>query len=252
MNGNGKAGNGRGNNRKRPFKRWDRDNTSWQDKESNPQGNGSSLRNVSPKVNDNTYRNRNFHKGAGGEPRPYRTSAADPGGMYEKRTQGREHNSENQGRQNRGNLPKKNNQNPSLEKAPFIDRPKWVPPVINTDPLPAPACFWCGKPIRDISTAIADKDTGNPVHFDCVTARIALGENLDKGDKIIYIGGGRFGIVNYENLDSHGKSAEPAHTAGSEGIDWNRDFKIKRVIEWESKDKRAVWRSAICDQYSVT
>jgi len=120
----------------------------------------------------------------------------------------------------------------------FFERPKWIPPKINTEPLPVPDCLWCGKPIRDISLAISDKDTGAPVHFECVAARIATGEILEKGEAVTYIGGGRFGIVYF------GGSGD-SHTIG-------RDFRIKKVIEWENKDKRAEWRSAISEHYSVT
>ena len=224
MNGSGKAGNGRGNNRKRPFRRWDRESNAWQEKEQIAQGSDISK-------TENSHRNRNFHK-------------ASNGGQ---RVHSRGLNTENQNRQSRGNPSKKSSQIPLPEKASsFSERPKWAPPIMNTEPLPVPVCPWCNKPIRDISTAMADKDTGVPVHFDCVTARIAVGENLEQGEMIVYIGGGRFGII------SLGRTQDHIQPAGSDSLNWNHDFKIKRVIEWESKDKRAVWRSAISDHYSVT
>ena len=116
------------------------------------------------------------------------------------------------------------------EKPPLVDRPKWVPQRINSNPLPVPDCPYCGKPIRDISQAVSDKDTGVPVHFDCIVSRITSGETLEKDDSVSYIGGGRFGIVSFKGRN---------------------DFKIKRIIEWENKDKRAEWRSEICEHYSV-
>ena len=250
MNGSGKAGNGRGNNWKRPFKRWDKESNTWQEKEPYFQGNDTS------KGNENPHRNRTFHKGANG--------------AHEKRNRGRGLGSDNQGRQNKGNPPKKSGQTPPGEKASFVERPKWIPPAMNTEPLPVPTCPWCAKPIRDISSAIADKETGEPVHFDCVAARIALGENLERGDSIAYIGAGRFGIVNFGTQVPLDKASDRSQAAGAvpaeaqtgaapaprspppAGLDWNRDFKIKKVIDWESKDKRAMWRSAISDHYSVT
>ena len=102
---------------------------------------------------------------------------------------------------------------------------------MNTDPLPVPDCPFCAKPIRDLSQAIADRDTGVPVHFDCVASRIAGGEKLEKDDTITYIGAGRFGIVCFTN---------------------RTEFKIKKVIEWENKDKKAEWRYEIREHYSVT
>jgi hypothetical protein len=148
------------------------------------------------------------------------------------------------------------------DRVSFVERPKWIPPKANTEPLPVSECLWCGKPIRDISSAIADKDTGAPVHFDCVTTRIAFGEKLEKGDTIAYIGAGRFGIVNFgsagapsrfsldgssqDSVKSENHSEVQNHTTA------NRGFIIKKIIEWENKDKRAEWRSVICDHYSVT
>lgn len=126
------------------------------------------------------------------------------------------------------------------------ERPKWIPPKTNTEPLPVSDCLWCGKPIRDMSSAIADKDTGSPVHFDCVTSRIAFAERLEKGDSVAYIGGGRFAVISSGALSDH------LQVAGRGSPAQSRSFVIKKIIEWENKDKRAEWRSVICDHYSVT
>ena len=124
----------------------------------------------------------------------------------------------------------KNTETAKVEKPVVIERPKWVPPPLDTSPLPVPDCPYCGKPIREISQAIADKDSGKPVHFDCITSRITNSELLESGESLSYIGGGRFAI-------------------GTMGP--RLEFKIKKIIEWENKDKRAEWRSEICDHYSV-
>ena len=91
----------------------------------------------------------------------------------------------------------------------FIERPRWVPPKPPAVSLPSAVCAWCGKPIKDISAAISEPDSGKPVHFDCVINRIIEGEVLETGDAVSYIGGGRFGVVHFNN---------PPDT---------RDFKIK-------------------------
>jgi hypothetical protein len=116
----------------------------------------------------------------------------------------------------------------------LFERPRWVPPVLSADPLPVPDCPYCGKPIKDISAAVADKGTGEPVHFDCIIARIAEGETLETGDTVTYIGGGRFGVVHFDN---------PAES---------KNFTIKKILEWEDKEHRAEWRDSISDHYSVT
>jgi hypothetical protein len=112
---------------------------------------------------------------------------------------------------------------------------------LSAGPLPVPDCPWCGKPIKDISAAITDRNSGQPVHFDCVLARISDGENLDRGDAVSYIGGGRFGIVHFSN------SPEDQRRSGE-----FRKFVIKKVFEWEDKENRAEWRQSIRDHYSVT
>jgi len=116
----------------------------------------------------------------------------------------------------------------------LYDRPKWVPPVPPSEPLPAASCAWCDKPIKDISLAISEPDTGKPVHFECVINRIIEGENLESGDTVSYIGGGRFGIVHFNN---------PPDT---------RDFTIKKILEWEKKENRSDWRVTISEHFSIT
>jgi len=212
MSSSGRAGSGRAD-RKKQFKK--RDNDTWQDGEYASRASGGDSRSGRGQPGAQVKGNNSYYK-KGGEVRGDRVS--------------------------------------------FVERPKWIPPKTNTEPLPVSECLWCGKPIRDISSAIADKDTGAPVHFDCVAARIAFGEKLEKGDTIAYIGAGRFGIVSYGSSGApsryspdgspqdSGKQESPPEAQNHP----NRGFAIKKIIEWENKDKRAEWRSVICDHYSVT
>ncbi|MDR1868825.1 MAG: hypothetical protein LBQ82_02440, partial [Treponema sp.] len=114
------------------------------------------------------------------------------------------------------------------------EQSRWTAPVLPANPITTPDCPWCGKPIKDIATAISDKETGSPVHFDCVLARIGEMEALETGDSVCYIGGGRFGIIHYNN---------PPDT---------RDFTIKKVFEWEVKDNISEWRKPISEYFSIT
>jgi len=116
----------------------------------------------------------------------------------------------------------------------LVERPKWIPPKPPAFTMPQATCAWCEKPIKDITSAICEPDTGKPVHFECVIGRIVERETLDSGDTVSYIGGGRFGIIHYNN---------PPDT---------RDFKIKKIFEWEHKENRSDWRVAISDYYSLT
>lgn len=120
------------------------------------------------------------------------------------------------------------------QKGTIYERPRWVPVKPPAEPLPAPDCPLCGKPVRDLATAVTDKNSGEPAHFECVASWIAQGELLEKGESIAYIGGGRFGILHYSN---------PQDT---------KRFIIKKILEWEDKDNRALWRKTVADHYSVT
>jgi hypothetical protein len=116
----------------------------------------------------------------------------------------------------------------------FVERPKWVPPKPPVFSLPSAVCAWCGKPIKEISTAISEPVGGKPVHFDCVISRIIEEEVLERGDIVSYIGGGRFGIIRYNN---------PPDILG---------FKIKKILEWENRENRSEWRAAISDYFTLT
>ena len=226
MSSSGRAGHGRGNNRKRPFKRREGDAESWQ------KGDFAGL-NGSRQVSGNW---------------PETGGTALQEGKAPGRGQSFDNQNRNQGYKKGGDRG---------EKAPYFERPKWIPPKMNSEPLPVSNCPWCGKPIRDISSAISDKDTGSPVHFDCVLSRVSFGERLENGEIVMYIGGGRFGVVCFGNLAINTKDLqnraevfeEPQRTDGQR---LSRDFTIKKIIEWEDKEKRAEWRSVICDHYSVT
>jgi len=121
-----------------------------------------------------------------------------------------------------------------IKRGNLVDRHKWIPPKQTPVPQISANCAWCNKPIKDISTAIADPETGKPVHFDCVIDSIIKKERLESGDTVSYIGGGRFGIVHYNN---------PPDT---------RDFKIKKIFEWENKENRSEWRLLISNHFAVT
>ena len=233
MGTNGRAGHGHGNNRRRPFKRRENDGEVWQ------KGNSTS-----------------------GEP-----SRVLPGKHPETAAeQGKNHGRPSESHGNRNHHHRKNTDRLEKPKRPHHhERPKWTQPKVKTEPLPISDCSWCGKPIKDISSAISDKDSGAPVHFDCVISKIALGEKLEKGESITYIGGGRFGIISFANTprhqkDNHGKP--PGNSQNNSGQESEKrqvnnsapgnDFTIKKIIEWEEKGKRAEWRSVVCDHFSVT
>lgn len=111
------------------------------------------------------------------------------------------------------------------------ERREELPPLPK---LPTPPCPRCGQPIQDITSALADRDSGEPIHFDCVLAFLQGAENLGPTEKLVYIGHGRFAVMVFEN---------PADT---------KKFKIVRTIEWENRDTKAEWRDDISGRFSQT
>jgi len=93
-------------------------------------------------------------------------------------------------------------------------------------------CPKCGQVILDVASAMADKTSGAPVHFECVLAEVEKGENLQQNEKIAYIGQGRFGVLYYENIRDQ------------------KHFQIKKIIEWEDKEKSSEWREELSSVYS--
>lgn len=93
-------------------------------------------------------------------------------------------------------------------------------------------CPVCGQSITDISSAINDKKSGSPVHFECVLNKLSAEEKLGENEKIAYIGQGRFGILYYENIRDQ------------------KHFSIKKIIEVEDRDNKPAWRNEISELYS--
>ena len=90
-----------------------------------------------------------------------------------------------------------------------------------------PACPLCGKPVYDLSTAIAAaRETGDPAHFDCVLERVMASEPLVSGEKLVYLGSGAFGVVEFKDKsESH--------------------FTVKRRIQWEKEGEKKDWRKGL-------
>ena len=107
-------------------------------------------------------------------------------------------------------------------------------------------CSFCGKPVTDVASALADKTTDKPVHFDCVLDYLAEHETLNDGQSISYIGQGRFAVISSK---VPGAAAETAAGVAAVGLPSPR-FVIERIIEWEPRDKKYEWRVNIADAYS--
>ncbi len=93
-------------------------------------------------------------------------------------------------------------------------------------------CEFCSRPIHELSSALIDKKSGGAIHFDCVLAKLNETERLEDGQKITYIGQGRFAVVAFDN----------PHDL--------RKFTIVKTIEWEDHDATSEWRAEMAGLYS--
>lgn len=126
----------------------------------------------------------------------------------------------------------------------YTERPSERIKLYEGEPV---ECSFCGKPVTDVASALADKTTDKPVHFDCVLDYLAEHETLSAGQSISYIGQGRFAVISSKVPASvQGTSAAGAVASGAP----SPRFVIERIIEWEPRDKKYEWRANIADAYS--
>ena len=92
--------------------------------------------------------------------------------------------------------------------------------------LPPSICGICGKQIFDLSSAMADRGGGAPVHFDCALAKASEGEELGPNEKVAYIGRGGFAVIEFRDRSQ-------------------TSFTIKRRISWEKEGEKLDWRRTL-------
>ena len=81
-----------------------------------------------------------------------------------------------------------------------------------------PACPLCGKPVYDLSTAIAaSREAADPAHFDCVLERVNASESISPGEKLVYLGSGSFGVVEIQGQERGRLFREATHSVGERG-----------------------------------
>lgn len=146
--------------------------------------------------------------------------AQRPGGEGQGRRHGRHHFGHGREGENRSQAPAEA-QGESREQA-EAQTPR-------AEPL---TCPLCGKPVYDLSTALcSDRETGAPAHFDCVLERVAASETLAAGEKIVYLGAGAFGVVEYKDKSE-------------------TSFTVKRRIQWEKEGEKKDWRKSLSSRIS--
>jgi hypothetical protein len=82
----------------------------------------------------------------------------------------------------------------------------------------------CQKPIRELPAALCHQATGLPAHFDCVLKELREAHEILPQEKLCYLGGGSFAILQFKN--------------------GNR-FTIKKKIPYEIKETPQEWKKAL-------
>lgn len=93
-------------------------------------------------------------------------------------------------------------------------------------PQSYPECPVCKKPVRELPSALSYKATGTPAHFDCVLKELRDAHELLPQEKLCYLGGGCFGILQYK-------------TNGS------TKFTIRKKIPYEDKETQQDWKKGL-------
>lgn len=94
-------------------------------------------------------------------------------------------------------------------------------------PLVVPDCPVCGKPVRELASALTHRVSRQPAHFDCIVRELRESNNLAPQEKLCYLGGGCFGILEFKS---------PAGLTR---------FVIKRRIQYEEKETPADWKKQL-------
>ena len=116
-------------------------------------------------------------------------------------------------RRNNRRGPRRPSQQGSEERS--MKEPEWETP-----------CPICGNKILEISSAITDRITGDPAHFECIMKKIAEEEEIGPDERVCYLGNGSFGIIQQRNTNQ-------------------MKFFIRKRIQYEDKETVKEWRRGL-------
>ena len=107
-------------------------------------------------------------------------------------------------------------------RAPELQRP--AEPEV---PVVYPDCPLCGKPVRDIVSALTHRISRQPAHFDCIVQELRETNEIAPQEKICYLGGGSFGILEFRSSGGAGH------------------FVINKRIQYEEKEIQQDWKKRL-------
>ncbi len=88
-----------------------------------------------------------------------------------------------------------------------------------------PVCPLCNKELREISSAIIERETKLPAHFDCVLKQLNDSEPAGANEQYCYLGNGVFAVIKMQPQGQKGQA-----------------FTILRKIEYEKEEEIPDWR----------
>jgi len=87
-----------------------------------------------------------------------------------------------------------------------------------------PGCPVCGEPVRELSSALTHRQSGQPAHFDCIVKELREANPIGPQERLCYLGGGVFGVLTWK------VEGNPA------------SFVIKRRIPYEDPRTPQEWK----------
>ncbi|HYW83172.1 MAG TPA: hypothetical protein VFB30_07950 [Spirochaetia bacterium] len=93
--------------------------------------------------------------------------------------------------------------------------------------LPAPDCPICGKPVRELASALTHRISHQPAHFDCIVRELRDSTEIAPQEKLCYLGAGTFGILEFRPPGGPSK------------------FVIKKRIQYEEKEIPQEWKKLL-------
>jgi hypothetical protein len=94
-------------------------------------------------------------------------------------------------------------------------------------PLPSPDCPVCGKPVRELASALTHRASRQPAHFDCIVRELRDATEIAPQEKLCYLGAGSFGILEFRAPGGPSK------------------FVIKKRIQYEEKEIPQEWKKPL-------
>ena len=90
-----------------------------------------------------------------------------------------------------------------------------------------PDCPVCGKPMRDLASALTHRASRKPAHFECIVRELQESNEITQQERLCYLGGGSFGILEFRQAGGSSK------------------FIIRKRIQYEEKENPQEWKKLL-------